>query len=261
MKQTLAPACLNEGAIDGAAPTPHCAALWLQTRLPADEHHLPLTLSFPEGTLIGIAKERLPVVVSCTATRPTSFTANVDFLDDDGKRYSLPVTGTSDACLLSIKPFLDVRCWCAHLSAASLPVHELKCYQRGQLKALRLCGAALGILQGHFDGNEALPPHWSGGPLEASWLACAPVPHLCCRLSSAACPVVAANFMCMLQVNAGELLWRTTETSAVLLDESIPYTLPEGGMEAIGATVPSQAVSKFLVSASCRVFDPFGTCQ
>ena len=87
--------------------------LCVQTRLPADEHHLPLSLSFPEGTLIGIAKERLPVVVACTATRSTSFTANVDFLDDDGKRYSLPVTGTTDASLLSIKPFLDVRPCCS----------------------------------------------------------------------------------------------------------------------------------------------------
>lgn len=94
-------------------PTQSLRLLSMQTRLPADEHHLPLTLAFPEGTLIGIAKERLLVLVACTATRPTSFTANVDFLDDDGKRYSLPVTGTTDASLLSIKPFLDVRPCCS----------------------------------------------------------------------------------------------------------------------------------------------------
>jgi len=67
-----------------------------------------LTFDFPEGSLIGIAKEKLPVNVTFTGSRPTSFTANVVFLDEEGKRFSLPVTGTTDASLLTIKPFMDV---------------------------------------------------------------------------------------------------------------------------------------------------------
>ena len=58
--------------------------------------------------------------------------------------------------------------------------------------------------------------------------------------------------LCCLQVNAGELLWRTTDASAVLLDESVPYTLPEAGMDSIGATVPPLAVSKFLVAVAAK---------
>ena len=80
-----------------------------QIRPPPDEQHLPLTFDFPEGSLIGIAKEKLPVVVSFTGSRPTSFTANVVFLDEEGKRFSLPITGTTDASLLTTKPFMDVR--------------------------------------------------------------------------------------------------------------------------------------------------------
>ena len=57
---------------------------------------------------------------------------------------------------------------------------------------------------------------------------------------------------CCLQVNAGELLWRTTDVSAVLLDESVPYTLPEAGMDSIGATIPPLAVSKFLVAVAAK---------
>lgn len=83
--------------------------LELKVRLPADEHHLPLQLSFPDGTLIGIAKEKLTVVVSFTAQKPTSFTANVDFLDEDGKRYSLPITGTVDNSMLTLESFLEVN--------------------------------------------------------------------------------------------------------------------------------------------------------
>lgn len=83
--------------------------LYAQIRPPPDEQHLPLSFDFPEGSLVGIAKEKLPVNVTFTGSRPTSFTANVVFLDEDGKRFSLPITGTTDASLLTIKSFLDVR--------------------------------------------------------------------------------------------------------------------------------------------------------
>lgn len=33
-----------------------------------------------QGNLIGLAKERLPVVVTFTAQRPVSFTASIDFM-------------------------------------------------------------------------------------------------------------------------------------------------------------------------------------
>ena len=38
----------------------------------------------------------------------------------------------------------------------------------------------------------------------------------------------------------------------MLLDESVPYTLPEAGMESIGATIPPLAVSKFLVAVAAK---------
>ena len=58
-------------------------------------------VEFPEGNLIGIAKEQLPVVVTFKSDKPLSFTANIEFLDEDGKRYSVAVTATADNCLLS----------------------------------------------------------------------------------------------------------------------------------------------------------------
>ena len=85
--------------------------MWMcaQIRAPPDAQHLPLTFDFPDSTLIGIAKEKLPVNVTFTSSKPTNFTVNVVFLDEDGKRFSLPITGTTDACLLTVQPFLDVR--------------------------------------------------------------------------------------------------------------------------------------------------------
>ena len=92
-----------------------------QIRPPPDEQHLPLSFGFPEGSLIGIAKEKLPVTVSFTGSRPTSFTANVVFLDEEGKRFSLPITGTTDASLLTVKPFMDV-------SSCHLVHYHLHCH-------------------------------------------------------------------------------------------------------------------------------------
>ena len=87
----------------------------MQARLPTDESRLPLTLSFPEGKLIGLAKEKLPVLVSFASTKTTSFNTKVDILDEEGRQYSLPVTGTTDASLLTIKPFLDVSTYTCSL--------------------------------------------------------------------------------------------------------------------------------------------------
>ena len=75
----------------------------LHYRLPADESHVPIRISFPAGNLIGIAKERLPVIVSFSSLKPLSFTANIDFIDKEGKRFSLPVTGTTDNCMLTLQ--------------------------------------------------------------------------------------------------------------------------------------------------------------
>lgn len=69
----------------------------LRYQLPADEEHLPLRLSFPEGTMIGIAKERIPVRVHFQAQRATSFTARLAFLDDEGAT-AVDSGGRSVAC-------------------------------------------------------------------------------------------------------------------------------------------------------------------
>ena len=80
--------------------------LELQYRLPPDTSHAPLSLEFPDGHMIGMARENLDVVVSFTSPKPISFTSNLEFLDEDGNRYSIPISGVSDNCILSTHPFL-----------------------------------------------------------------------------------------------------------------------------------------------------------
>jgi hypothetical protein len=69
----------------------------IQFRLPADTQNVPLELKFPEGTMVGIAKASVPAVVLFKASRPTSFTANIEFMDEDGV-FQCPVA------LLNIEP-------------------------------------------------------------------------------------------------------------------------------------------------------------
>ena len=49
------------------------------------------------------------MVVSFVSSKPISFTANIDFMDEDGKRFSMAVTGTTDNCLLTHMAFMDVN--------------------------------------------------------------------------------------------------------------------------------------------------------
>ncbi|GAX74871.1 hypothetical protein CEUSTIGMA_g2317.t1 [Chlamydomonas eustigma] len=83
--------------------------LELRYRLPADEGHVPMKIEFPEGNLIGLAKQELPVVVTFSSPKPLSFTATIDFLDEEGKRYSMPVTATADNCLFTHQSFLKAN--------------------------------------------------------------------------------------------------------------------------------------------------------
>jgi len=48
-------------------------------------------------------------VVSFESSKPISFTANIDFMDEEGNRYSIPVTACADNCLITNQAFLEVR--------------------------------------------------------------------------------------------------------------------------------------------------------
>ena len=78
----------------------------LRFRLPADRTRMPITLEFPEGKSVSLAKSRLPVVVSFSSPRPLAFTSRVDFLDADENRYSVKVTGITDNSVFTVHSFL-----------------------------------------------------------------------------------------------------------------------------------------------------------
>ena len=55
--------------------------LQIQAKLPIDSARMPLTLEFPEGSLVGVSKERLLITVAFVARKPTAFTAFVELID------------------------------------------------------------------------------------------------------------------------------------------------------------------------------------
>jgi hypothetical protein len=73
----------------------------LKFRLPADKENVPLQLEFPEGTMVGIAKKSIPVVVTFEASKSTSFTANVEFLDQDGALAVHSIRPPTHCCMLN----------------------------------------------------------------------------------------------------------------------------------------------------------------
>eukprot|EP00798_Chlamydomonas_sp_ICE-L_P019407 gene19407-26065_t len=89
----------------------------LTYRLPADSGHVPLSIDFPEGNLIGIAKGRLPVTVSFCSAKPLSFTAKIDFIDEMGRRFSIPISGVSDNSIITLQPFILENRHCLKLSS------------------------------------------------------------------------------------------------------------------------------------------------
>lgn len=81
-------------------------SLDLRYRLPAETQRVPLSINFPEGKNIGLSRPQVPVEVIFNSRRPMSFTAKVDFVDGDGNKFGIYVTGTAENCMLTAFPFV-----------------------------------------------------------------------------------------------------------------------------------------------------------
>ena len=81
-------------------------SLETRVRVAGDRLRMPLEVSFPEGRLVGIAKKRLLVMVSFRAQKPASFTTRLEFLDEDGYCFAIPVSATTDASILTTQPYV-----------------------------------------------------------------------------------------------------------------------------------------------------------
>jgi hypothetical protein len=81
----------------------------LKYSLPADATAVPMTLNFPNGTMTNVVNTRLPVELTFSAQKSMSFGTKIDFMDQNGNKYSIPVLGTTDASVLTVFPFLKLH--------------------------------------------------------------------------------------------------------------------------------------------------------
>ncbi|KAH0624767.1 hypothetical protein JD844_032546 [Phrynosoma platyrhinos] len=70
----------------------------------------PLTVDFPNGSVIKITEEGENIGFTCTvhfsSSKPLSFMKNLFFVDEERNRYSLQVSAAAENCLLTVYPYL-----------------------------------------------------------------------------------------------------------------------------------------------------------
>lgn len=115
----------------------------LKYKLPKDPGRLPISIEFPEGQSLGTAKNRIPVEITFTSDKPISFTAILDFLDEEGNKFSIPIAGTSDNCLFTVFSFFQT-----HADDLKLELDE---------------NGAIKLIYEEGSGNEDISGRWLGG--------------------------------------------------------------------------------------------------
>jgi hypothetical protein len=80
--------------------------LEIKFRLPPDSAIVQnFQVLFPKGNMVGVHTKELPIRVTATSTKAVSFTVNLEIMDDMGRVFVLPVSGTIDNSILSTLPF------------------------------------------------------------------------------------------------------------------------------------------------------------
>lgn len=79
----------------------------LTSSVPQDAGNIQLNVSFPDGKQLGVTKQKIAAEVTFVSERPVSFTIPIEFIDLDGKKYTIAVSGTSDNSLLTVFPFIQ----------------------------------------------------------------------------------------------------------------------------------------------------------
>ena len=66
-----------------------------------DVANLDVKILFPEGTNIGITRQKLKVDLVWKYHKPISFCLKLEFTDDLNRTFVIPVSGTTDNCILT----------------------------------------------------------------------------------------------------------------------------------------------------------------
>ena len=81
----------------------------LRHAIAGKSRHLPVSVSFPLGTMLNVVKQRIPVEVTATPEHSMSFSATIEFYDNQDSVYSIEVLCTADASLSALFPWLSLH--------------------------------------------------------------------------------------------------------------------------------------------------------
>ena len=79
----------------------------LHPKLANEVGKLPIKIEFPEGAEIGVTKQKIKVEASFKFSTPLSFTTFIEFYDDEGNKFSIPISGTTDNSIFSVFSFMQ----------------------------------------------------------------------------------------------------------------------------------------------------------
>ena len=81
--------------------------LELNEKIVSEVGKLPITLNYPDGKNLGVTKQKLKVEAIFVSKKPLSFTTHIDFYDDEGNKFSIPISGTTDNSIFSVFSFIQ----------------------------------------------------------------------------------------------------------------------------------------------------------
>ena len=81
--------------------------LELDPKIASEVGKLPIDWNFPDGNNLGVTKQKLKVEAMFSNSKPLSFTTHFDFYDDEGNKFSIPISGTTDNSVFTAFSYLQ----------------------------------------------------------------------------------------------------------------------------------------------------------
>lgn len=81
--------------------------LELRPKIANEVGKLDIELLWPDGKSLGVTKDKLKVEAVFHSSKPLSFTTFIDFFDDEGNKFSIPISGTTDNSILTIYSYIQ----------------------------------------------------------------------------------------------------------------------------------------------------------
>lgn len=80
--------------------------LELKPKIANEVGKLPVELKFPDGRNLGVTTGKVKIEAVFVSPKPLSFTTFIDFFDDEGQKFSIPISGTTDNSIFTVFSYL-----------------------------------------------------------------------------------------------------------------------------------------------------------